>query len=180
MEGSSGVNTRVLLSAEEIRARVRELGEQISSDYQGKELIVVGILKGAFIFMADLVRELKVPVILDFMDVSSYGSATVSSGVVRIEKDLETSIEGKHVLIVEDIIDTGLTINYIWQNLKARNPASVKICALLDKPSRRKVPVDIHYLGFSIPDEFVVGYGLDYAEKYRYFPYVAVLQSSGE
>jgi len=180
MEGMGGVKTRVLLSAEEIRARVQELGKQISSDYRGKELVVVGILKGAFIFMADLVRELEVPATLDFMDVSSYGSSTVSSGVVRIEKDLEASIEGKHVLIVEDIIDTGLTINYIWENLRARKPASVKICALLDKPSRRKVPVEIHYLGFSIPDEFVVGYGLDYAEKYRYFPYVAVLESTGD
>ena len=166
---------RVLFSEEVISNRVKELAAQITEDYQGKELIVVGILTGAFIFMADLVRQIKLPVTVDFMDVSSYGSSTYSSGVVRIVKDLEKSIEGAHVLIVEDIIDTGLTLNYIGQNLLSRRPASLKICAFLDKPSRRQVLIKADYLGFSIPDEFVVGYGLDFAEKYRHLPYIAVL-----
>lgn len=167
--------SRVMFSEEVIRAKVKELAVEIDRDYQGKELIVVGILTGAFIFMADLIRELKTPVTVDFFDVSSYGSSTYSSGVVRILKDLEKSVEGAHVLIVEDIIDTGLTLNYITQNLLSRRPASLKICAFLDKPSRRQAPIKADYLGYSIPDEFVVGYGLDFAEKYRNLPYIAVL-----
>ncbi|NLC07005.1 MAG: hypoxanthine phosphoribosyltransferase [Syntrophomonadaceae bacterium] len=167
---------RVVLTQEQIKERVRELGEEITRDYQGQELLVVGILKGAFIFMADLVREIRIPVAIDFMDVSSYGLSTESTGVVRILKDLEESIEGRHVLVVEDIIDSGLTLNYISENLKSRDAASVKICAFLDKPSRRKAPIKADYLGFSVPDEFIVGYGLDYAEKYRHYPYVAILE----
>jgi len=166
-----------LLEEQAIRTRVRELGKQISVDYEGKELLLVGILKGAFIFMADLIRQIEVPVTVDFVVVSSYGASTESSGVVRIDKDLEKGIEGKHVLIVEDIIDTGLTLNYLKHNLETRGPASVRICALLDKPSRRKVSVEADYLGFSIADEFVVGYGLDFAERHRHLPYVAVLSA---
>ncbi|MHB8170171.1 MAG: hypoxanthine phosphoribosyltransferase [Thermincolia bacterium] len=167
---------RILLSEAEIGAKVKEIGEQISKDYQGKELLVIGILKGALIFMGDLVRQIEVPVSLDFMAVSSYGTSTESSGAVRILKDLERSIEGQHVLIVEDIIDTGLTLKYLLENLKARKPASVKVCTLLDKPERRKTQVVADYNGFSIPDEFVVGYGLDYAERYRNIPYIMVLR----
>jgi hypoxanthine phosphoribosyltransferase len=167
---------RILITEEQIRNRVKELGEEITRDYQGKELLVVGILKGAFVFMADLVRQIKIPVAVDFMDVSSYGLATESSGVVRILNDLEESIEGRHVLIVEDIIDSGLTLDYISKNLKSRKAVSVKICAFLDKPSRRKALVQADYLGYSVPDEFIVGYGLDYAEKYRHYPYLAVLE----
>lgn len=158
---------RVLISEKEIASRIKELGGQISRDYGDNKLLVVGILKGAVIFMADLVRQLTVPVELDFMAVSSYGKASKSSGVVRILKDLEHNIEGSHVLIVEDIVDTGLTLKYLKENLETRGPASLKICTLLDKPSRRKVEVKVDYNGFTIPDEFVVGYGLDYREKYR-------------
>lgn len=167
---------RILLSAEEIRAQVAELGRKISEDYQGKELVVVGILKGAAIFCADLLREITVPVAIDFMAVSSYGASTKSSGVMRILKDLDESIEGKHVLLVEDIVDTGLTLNYLREYLEGRNPASLRVCVLLDKPSRRKTDVTVEYRGFEIPDEFVVGYGLDYAEKYRNLPYISVLK----
>ncbi len=166
----------ILLLEEEIRTRVAELGAEISRDYAGEELLVVGILKGAMIFLADLVRNITVPVCFDFMAVSSYGSSTKSSGAVRILKDLDSGIEGRHVLIVEDIVDTGLTLNYLVDNLKARGPVSLKICTLLDKPSRRVAPVEIHYNGFIIPDEFVVGYGLDYKERYRNLPYVMVLK----
>lgn len=166
---------RILLTEEQIRVRVAEIGRQISIDYNGKEVLVTGILKGAMIFLADLVRSITVPTCFDFMAVSSYGSSTKSSGVVRILKDLDQSIEGRHVLIVEDIIDTGLTLNYLLDNLKSRGPASLKVCTLLDKPSRRVAEVKIDYNGFSIPDEFVVGYGLDYNEHYRNFPYVMVL-----
>lgn len=167
---------RILLSAEEIRAQVAELGRKISEDYQGKELVVVGILKGAAIFCADLLRQITVPVAIDFMAVSSYGASTKSSGVMRILKDLDESIEGKHVLLVEDIVDTGLTLNYLREYLEGRNPASLRVCVLLDKPSRRKTDVTVEYRGFEIPDEFVVGYGLDYAEKYRNLPYISVLK----
>ncbi|MCL5046482.1 MAG: hypoxanthine phosphoribosyltransferase [Actinobacteria bacterium] len=167
---------RILLSAEEIRAQVAELGRKISEDYQGKELVVVGILKGAAIFCADLLREITVPVAIDFMAVSSYGASTKSSGVMRILKDLDESIEGKHVLLVEDIVDTGLTLNYLREYLEGRNPASLRVCVLLDKPSRRKTDITVEYRGFEIPDEFVVGYGLDYAEKYRNLPYISVLK----
>lgn len=167
---------KILLSREVIASRVRELGKQISQDYQGKNLLVVGILKGALVFMADLVRQINIPVRLDFMVVSSYGSSSESSGVVRILKDLDMSVEGWHVLLVEDIIDTGLTLKYLRDNLLARGPESVKICALLDKPARRRVEVQADYCGFTIPDAFVVGYGLDYAEKYRNLPDLCVLK----
>ncbi|BAF60733.1 hypoxanthine-guanine phosphoribosyltransferase [Pelotomaculum thermopropionicum SI] len=166
---------RILFTEEEIRARVAEMGREISRDYAGRELLVVGILKGAMIFLADLVRSITVPAFFDFIAVSSYGTSTKSSGAVRILKDLDRGIEGRHVLIVEDIVDTGLTLNYLVDNLTARGPASLKVCTLLDKPSRRQKPVEIHYNGFTIPDEFVVGYGLDYNECYRNLPYIMVL-----
>lgn len=166
----------VLYSQEQIKARVKELGQQISRDYQGEDLLVIGVLKGAFVFMADLVREIDLPLELDFISVSSYGTSTVSSGEVRITKDLDYSVEGKSVLLVEDIVDTGLTLNYIKEIFKKRNPYSVKICCLLDKPSRRKSPVRADYAGFSIEDHFVVGYGLDYAGKYRNYPAVCILK----
>ena len=166
---------RVLISEEDIHVKVVELGKRISSDYAGKELLMIGILKGAMIFLADLVRKISVPAQYDFMAVSSYGASSKSSGEVRILKDLEYGIEGRHIIIVEDIVDTGLTLNYLAENLKSRDPASVKICTLLDKPSRRTVPVEIDYNGFVIPDEFVVGYGLDYSGRYRNLPCIMVL-----
>ncbi len=170
------VQMEVLYTREEIRKKVEELGRQISLDYNGRELLVVGILKGAFIFMADLVREIDVPLELDFMDVTSYGLSTSSSGEVRIIKDLEYSVQDKDVLIIEDIVDTGLTLKYITGILRTRNPRSIKICCLLDKPSRRKADVIADYVGYSIPDRFVVGYGLDYAEQYRNNPAVCVIK----
>lgn len=157
----------VLLTEKQLQAKVAELAAQINRDYEEKELLVVGILRGAFIFLADLVRELKVPVVIDFVAVSSYGDATRSSGVVRILKDLDESIEGRHILIVEDIIDTGLTLKYLYKNLKARHPASIRVCTLLDKPERRQVELIPDYCGFTIPDHFVVGYGLDCRQLYR-------------
>jgi len=165
----------VLISEKEIQAKVDELAETITKDYAGQDLLVVGILKGAFIFMADLVRHIRLPVTVDFMDMSSYGSSTRSSGEVRILKDLEKPIEGKHVLIVEDIVDTGLTLNYIAELLRNRSPKSVRICALLDKPSRRKVDIVPDYCGFTIPDHFVVGYGLDYNDQYRNFRDICIV-----
>jgi hypoxanthine phosphoribosyltransferase len=167
---------KILLSEEEIGAKVRELGEKITQDYTGQNLLVIGILKGAVIFMSDLVREIKTSHSFDFMAVSSYGISTESSGVVRIMKDLERSVEGYHILIVEDIIDTGLTLKYLLENLRSRNPLSVKVCTLLDKPSRRKADVKADYNGFTIPDEFVVGYGLDYNERFRHLPYIGILK----
>lgn len=159
---------RILFTANEIEARVKELGQTITKDYVGVDkLLVVGILKGAVIFMADLVRQLELPVELDFMALSSYGSSAHSSGVVQIIKDLSHSIAGAHVLVVEDIVDTGLTLQYLRDNLITRKPASVKICTLLDKPARRKVPVQVDYNGFVVEDEFLVGYGLDYSGQYR-------------
>ena len=166
---------RTLVEADELAARVRELGEQISADYDGRELFLVGVLKGAVFFVADLMRHLDVPCAIDFMAVASYGSSTDSSGVVRILKDLDASIEGRDVLIVEDIVDSGLTLNYLLRTLKARNPASVEVCALLTKPERRKVDLPIRYVGFEIPNEFAIGYGLDLDERYRNLPYVAAL-----
>lgn len=166
----------ILYSQEQISTRVKELGRQISRDYQGEDLLVIGVLKGAFVFMADLIREIDLPLELDFISVSSYGASTISSGEVRIIKDLDYSVEGKSVLLVEDIIDTGLTLNYIKEIFKKRNPHSVKICCLLDKPSRRKSSVRAEYAGFSIEDHFVVGYGLDYAGKYRNYPAVCILK----
>lgn len=167
---------RILLTEEEIRAKVQELGRRISSDYAGKEVLLIGILKGAMIFLADLVREITVPTQFDFMAVSSYGSSSKSSGEVRILKDLEYGVEGRNIIIVEDIVDTGLTLNYLSENLMSRDPASVKICTLLDKPSRRVEPVEIDYKGFVIRDDFVVGYGLDYSDRYRNFPCIMVLK----
>lgn len=166
----------VMIKEEEIAERVKQLGKQLTEEYDGKELLVVGILKGCMLFLSDLVRAIDLPLTMDFMVVSSYGTATKSSGVVRIIKDLEREIEGKDVLIVEDIVDTGLTLSYLVENFKTRNPKSVKVCCLLDKPDRRKAKVDIEYVGFEIPDEFVVGYGLDYAEVYRNLPFVCVLK----
>jgi hypoxanthine phosphoribosyltransferase len=168
----------VLLDEGAIAARVAALGAEISADYQEKEILMIGILRGAVIFMSDLARTITIPVTLDFMAVSSYGLASKSSGVVRIMKDLEETVEGKHLLIVEDIIDTGLTMKYLLENLWTRQPASVKICTLLNKPSRRKALVPLDYHGFDIPDEFVVGYGLDYAGKYRNLPFIGVLKPS--
>ncbi len=166
---------RILLTEEEIRTKVQELGRRISSDYAGKEVLLIGILKGAMIFLADLVREITVPTQFDFMAVSSYGSSSKSSGEVRILKDLEYGVEGRNIILVEDIVDTGLTLNYLAENLMSRDPASVRICTLLDKPSRRVEPVEIDYKGFVIRDDFVVGYGLDYSNRYRNFPYIMVL-----
>lgn len=168
----------ILFSEEEIKAKVKDMGSAISLDYNGEELLVIGILKGAFIFMADLVRQINVPLQIDFMDVSSYGTSTVSSGEVRIMKDLDYSIEGKNVLIVEDIVDSGLTLHYISEILRKRNPKTLKLACLLDKPSRRKSLTYPDYIGFSIADEFVVGYGLDYAEYYREYPAICILQPS--
>ncbi len=167
---------KVLITVDEINNKVKELGEQISKDYQNKDLLVVGILKGSVVFLSDLVRNISQPLLIDFMDVSSYGASTHTSGVVRILKDLETDLVGKDVLIVEDIVDTGLTLSYLKENLLSRNPASLKICSFLDKPERRKADIMPDYCGFEIPDEFVVGYGLDFAEKYRNLPYIAVLK----
>jgi hypoxanthine phosphoribosyltransferase len=163
----------VLVTREELQARVAELGALISADYAGRELLLVGVLKGAVFFMADLARHITVPVSLDFMAVSSYGSATDSSGVVRILKDLDTTIEGRDVLLVEDIIDSGLTLSYLMKNLRSRRPASLEVCALLTKPSRRRVDIGCRYVGFEIPNLFVVGYGLDLAERYRTLDFVA-------
>jgi len=166
----------VLVSAEELKSRVLELGEAISRDYAARSLLLVGVLKGAVFFLSDLMRYIDVPVELDFMAVASYGSATDSSGVVRILKDLDASIEGRDVLIVEDIVDSGLTLQYLLRNLGSRNPRTLEVCALLTKPERRKVDLPTRYVGFEIPDRFVVGYGLDYAERYRNLPFVAALE----
>lgn len=166
----------VLISEEQIRAKTAEIAHQISQDYQGKEVILVGVMVGAVVFLADLLRAMEIPVSVDFVAISSYGKDTRSSGVVRILKDLDLNIESKHVIIVEDIVDTGLTLKYLVDNLSARSPATLRVCALLDKPSRRKIPVTIHYLGFTVPDKFVVGYGLDFDQRYRNLPFVGVLR----
>ncbi len=167
---------RVLISEEKLAERIAEMGKEITADYHDQQILMIGVLRGAVIFMADLARAIKVPVAIDFMAVSSYGTGTASSGVVRILKDLDEDVEGKHILVVEDIIDSGLTLNYLLENLKSRKPASIKLCTLLNKPERRKVEVNIDYNGFSIPDYFVVGYGLDYAERYRNLPFIGVLK----
>jgi hypoxanthine phosphoribosyltransferase len=165
-----------LVSTEDLEQRVRELGAEISGDYrQRDDLLLIGVLKGAVPFIADLMRELDVPCEVDFMAVSSYGSSTDSSGVVRILKDLDVSIEGRHVLLVEDIVDSGLTLHYLIKSLRARNPASLEVCALLTKPERRRVDLPIRYVGFEIPNRFAIGYGLDHAQRYRNLSYVAVL-----
>jgi hypoxanthine phosphoribosyltransferase len=169
----------ILVQPDDLSRRVRELGRQISEDYAGRDLLLVGVLKGAVFFLSDLMRTIAVPCEVDFMAVASYGSATDSSGVVRILKDLDVVLEGRHVLIVEDIVDSGLTLQYLLRNLGARNPASIEVCALLTKPDRRKVELEPRYVGFEIPNRFVVGYGLDYVERYRNLPYVAVLEEAG-
>ena len=166
---------KVLFTKERLAAKAAELGAQISQDYADKEIFAVGILKGAFVFASDLVRNISRPVQMDFMIASSYGAGTKSSGTVKIMKDLDFDIAGKHVLIIEDIIDSGLTMKYLIKNLQTRHPASVKLCALLSKPSRRQTDVAIDYCGWEVPDEFLVGYGLDYAEKYRNLPCIGIL-----
>ncbi|RKD33882.1 hypoxanthine phosphoribosyltransferase [Thermohalobacter berrensis] len=166
----------ILISKEELENKIKDLGKRITEDYKGKDLVLICVLKGAVMFMAELSKYIEVPLNMDFMAISSYGSSTKSSGVVKIIKDLDSSIEGKDVLIVEDIIDTGLTLNYLINNLKSRGVKSLKICTLLDKPDRRKVEVKVDYKGFTVPDEFVVGFGLDYNEKYRNLPHICVLK----
>jgi hypoxanthine phosphoribosyltransferase len=170
----------VLVSAEDLQRRVTELGEEISRDYAGRSLLLVGVLRGAVLFLSDLMRSINTPVEIDFMAVASYGSATDSSGVVRILKDLDASIEGRDVLIVEDIVDSGLTLQYLMRNLGSRNPRTLEVCALLTKPQRRKVDLPTRYVGFEIPDRFVVGYGLDHAERHRNLPFVAALEGDGD
>jgi hypoxanthine phosphoribosyltransferase len=167
--------TEVLIDQEALQRRIAELGEEISADYTGRDLLLVGVLKGAVFFMADLMRGLAIPCEIDFMAISSYGDSTDSSGVVRILKDLDINIEGRDVLVVEDIIDSGLTLSYLMRNLEAREPASLEICALLTKPERREIEVPVRYVGFEIPNRFVIGYGLDFGERYRNLPYVGVL-----
>jgi hypoxanthine phosphoribosyltransferase len=173
--GEPGIG-EILVQQDELQHRVRELAVEISRDYEGRHLFLVGVLKGAVFFLSDLMRHLAVPCEVDFMAVSSYGSSTDSSGVVRILKDLDAPIEGREVLIVEDIVDSGLTLSYLLRTLKARDPASLEVCALLTKPERRKVDLPIKYVGFEIPNRFAIGYGLDHAERFRNLPFVAVLQ----
>ncbi len=168
----------VVVSAEDIAARVSELGADITRDYQGRSLLMVGVLRGASLFVADLARQVRIPVEIDFMAVSSYGSATKSSGVVRILKDLDEDIEGRDVLVVEDVLDTGLTLKYLLKNLASRGPATLEVVALLSKEGKQRVPIECKYVGFSIPDEYVVGYGLDHGELYRNLPFVGVLKPS--
>jgi hypoxanthine phosphoribosyltransferase len=167
----------VLVGAEDLQRRVAELGQEITRDYAGRSLLLIGVLKGAVFFLSDLMRYIDIPVEVDFMAVASYGSATDSSGVVRILKDLDAAIEGRDVLIVEDIVDSGLTLQYLMRNLGSRNPRTLEVCALLTKPERRKVELPTRYVGFEIPDRFVVGYGLDYAERHRNLPFVAALDA---
>lgn len=167
---------RVMISEEDVDARIEEMGKQISKDYAGKEVHLICILKGSVFFVCELAKRITVPVSLDFMSVSSYGDGTASSGIVKIAKDLDESLEGKEVLIVEDIIDSGRTLYYLMDVLEKRNPKSLKLCTLLDKPDRRVTDVKVDYVGFEIPDEFVVGYGLDYAQKYRNLPYIGVVE----
>lgn len=169
----------VLISEEELRRRVSELARTISADYAGRSLLLVGVLKGAMFFLSDLMRQIDIPVEVDFMAVASYGSATDSSGVVRILKDLDVAIDDRDVLIVEDIVDSGLTLQYLLRNLGSREPRTLEVCALLTKPERRKVDLPARYVGFEIPDRFVIGYGLDYAERHRNLPFVAALNGKG-
>ena len=165
----------ILVQADDLQRRVRELADEITTDYEGRDLLLICVLKGAVFFLSDLMRHIEVPCEVDFMAVASYGDATDSSGVVRIIKDLDAPIEGRDILIVEDIVDSGLTLQYLMRNLKARGPASIEVCALLTKPSRRKAEVGAKYIGFEIPNRFVIGYGLDHAERHRNLPYVAAL-----
>lgn len=167
---------RVMISEQEVDAKIREIGKKISEDYAGKQVHLVGILKGSVFFVSELAKRITVPVTLDFMSVSSYGDGTSSSGVVRISKDLDESLEGKDVIVIEDIIDSGRTLAYLLDVLSKRNPNSMKLCTLLDKPDRREKEVEVDYVGFEIPDEFVVGYGLDYAQKYRNLPYIGIVE----
>ena len=167
----------ILVQADDLQRRVRELADEITTDYEGRDLLLICVLKGAVFFLSDLMRHIEVPCEVDFMAVASYGDATDSSGVVRIIKDLDAPIEGRDILIVEDIVDSGLTLQYLMRNLKARGPASIEVCALLTKPSRRKAEVGAKYIGFEIPNRFVIGYGLDHAERHRNLPYVAALDS---
>ena len=169
----------IMIERSEIDEMCQRLGEQISSDYAGREVVLIGVLKGAFIFMADLVRHITIPCYIDFMSVSSYGSGTRSSGVVRINKDLDGDITGKHVIVIEDIVDSGLTLNHLKQLLGTRNPASIAFCTAFDKPERRRVEIDVAYVGKRIRDEFIVGYGLDYDGRYRNLPDVAILGDDG-
>ena len=166
----------ILFSEEQLKARVREIAGQIDRDFAGKEPMLISVLRGSFIFMADLMRSITLPCTVDFMAVSSYGAGTTSSGQVKITKDLSESIEGRDIIVVEDILDSGNTLSYLLQILQARHPASMKLCTLLDKPDRRIKPVHVDYSGFSIPDEFVVGYGLDFDQKYRNLPYIGVVE----
>jgi hypoxanthine phosphoribosyltransferase len=166
----------IILPEEKLRARVRELGEEISRDYAGESVLLVAVLRGAALFIADLAREITVPIEMDFMAVSSYGSSTKSSGVVRILKDLDELIEDRNVLVVEDILDTGLTLKYLLRNLASRKPRTLEVCTLLSKEGKQRVPIQCKYVGFDIPDEFVVGYGLDFAERYRNLPYIGILK----
>jgi hypoxanthine phosphoribosyltransferase len=168
----------ILVQADDLQHRVRELGVEISRDYESRNLVLVGVLKGAVFFLSDLMRHIEIPCEVDFMAVASYGSATDSSGVVRILKDLDAAIEGRDVLIVEDIVDSGLTLQYLLRSLGARNPATLEVCALLTKPERRKVELPTRYVGFEIPNRFAIGYGLDHEERYRNLPYVAALATS--
>jgi hypoxanthine phosphoribosyltransferase len=165
----------ILIDEETLGARIVELGAEVSADYQGRDLLLIGVLKGAVFFMADLMRHLTVQCEVDFMAISSYGDSTDSSGIVRILKDLDINIEGRDVLVVEDIIDSGLTLSYLMRNLESREPASLEVCALMTKPARREIDVPVRYIGFEIPNRFVVGYGLDFGERYRNLPYVGVL-----
>lgn len=166
----------VLFSEEQLKARVKEIAQEIERDYRGKEIMLISVLRGSFIFMADLCRAIDLPCTLDFMSVSSYGKGTTSSGQVQITKDLSEDITGRHVIVVEDILDSGNTLSYLLKILQHRHPASIRLCTLLDKPDRRVKPVEVHYSGFTIPDAFVVGYGLDYAEKYRNLPYIGIVK----
>jgi hypoxanthine phosphoribosyltransferase len=175
MDGPGEQIGEILVPAGDLQDRVRAMAADISRDYAGRDLLLIGVLKGAFLFLADLMRGLTVPCEVDFMAVASYGSSTESSGVVRIIKDLDVPLEGRDVLIVEDIVDSGLTLQYLLRTLRGRGPASLEVCALLTKPARRRVDLPVRYTGFEIPDEFVIGYGLDFAERYRNLPYVAVL-----
>ena len=166
----------VLFSEEQLKNRVREIAQQITADYQGKEIMLISVLRGSFVFMADLCRAIDLPCTVDFMAVSSYGKGTKSSGQVQITKDLAEDITDRHIIVVEDILDSGNTLSYLLKILENRHPASIRLCTLLDKPDRRVKPVEVHYSGFTIPDAFVVGYGLDYAEKYRNLPYIGILK----
>lgn len=167
---------RILYTEDDLRERIREMGAQITRDHEGQSLLVISVLRGAAIFMADLVREIQLPLEMDYMAISSYGNGVKSSGVVRILKDLSSSVEGRHVLIAEDILDSGLTLKYLMKNLSSRNPASIEVATLLRKKTRQQVDIDCRYVGFECPDEFIVGYGLDYAERYRNLPYIGVLK----